>query len=308
MSIRVNNSFIHIYKSPRWVQDFLDYIVSLLKYVIIKHDLSINIIIGNNACKYKDTGHNFKNNNKQIQININYEHTLLKDEGKIKAPKSKVVCNNTNYLVYFKNFENLVKSDILLDYSLPNLYNVRTCLHYEYMSKKHLYIAPNLYDHLHIQHKNRNINSLTTFLNVFGKRKAFLKNIKNNNLKHSNINNCFKKTEIQKLYQNTKILINIHRRYEAHSFEELRCLPALQNGAIVVSEKSPLTNLLPYNKLIIWEDYDNIIDKVKEILNNYEKYYKQIFCEKNINVLKNIELANKKSIEVKILNKLNNLE
>lgn len=307
MSIRVNNSFIHIYKTPRWVQDFLDYIVSLLKYVIIKHDLSINIIIGNNACKYKNTGHKFNNNNKRIQININYEHTLVKDKGNIEAPKSKVVYNNTNYLVYFKNFENLEKGDILLDYSFPNLYNVRTCLHYEYISKKHLYIAPNLYDNLHVEHKNRNINSLTTFLKVFGKRKAFLHNIKKN-LKHSNINNCFKKTEIQKLYQNTKILINIHRRYDKCSFEELRCLPALQNGVIVVSEKAPLTNLLPYNKLIIWEDYDNIIDKVKKILNNYEKYYKQIFCEENINVLKNIELANKKSIEVKILNILNNLE
>ncbi len=308
MSIRVNNSVIHIYKSPRWVQDFLDYIVSLLKYVIIKNDLSINIIIGNNACKYKDAGHNFNNKNKKIQININYEHTLIKDQATIEAPKSKVVYNNENYLVYFKNFKNLEKSDILLDYSLPNLYNVRTCSYYDYMSKKHLYIAPNLYDNLHIEHKNRNINSLTTFLNVFGKRKAFLNNIKKNNLKHSNINNCFKKTEIQKLYQNTKILINIHRRYDAHSFEELRCLPALQNGAIVVSEKSPLTNLLPYNKLIIWEDYDNIIDKVKHILNNYDKYYKHIFCEKNINILKNIEYGNKKAIEVKILNKLNNLE
>ena len=76
MSIRVNNSVIHIYKSPRWVQDFLDYIVSLLKYVIIKNDLSINIIIGNNACKYKDAGHNFNNKNNFDKLENIYKFLL----------------------------------------------------------------------------------------------------------------------------------------------------------------------------------------------------------------------------------------
>ena len=96
-------------------------------------------------------------------------------------------------------------------------------------------------------------------------RKKLLENISKSNLSHSNTNNCFDKIKLQELYQNTKILINIHQTPYHDTFEELRCLPALQNGVIVVSEKSPLSHLVSYNELIIWTDYDNIINKTKGI-------------------------------------------
>jgi len=39
--------------NPRWVKDFNNYIISLLKDVIQKHNLSINILLGHNASRYK---------------------------------------------------------------------------------------------------------------------------------------------------------------------------------------------------------------------------------------------------------------
>ena len=78
-------------------------------------------------------------------------------------------------------------------------------------------------------------------------------------------------------------------------------IPALQNGVIVVSETSPLSNLIPYNNLIIWTDYDNIIEKTKEVLENYEEYHKNIFTEKNIDILYKMDNENKTVMEDKIV-------
>lgn len=106
---------------------------------------------------------------------------------------------------------------------------------------------------------------------------------------------------MQDIYRNTKILINIHQTIYHHTFEEIRCLPALFNGVIVISEISPLHKLIPYNELIIWCEYDNIFEKTKEVLDNYEKYYSLIFTANNINILKNLHINNIKTIEKKLL-------
>ena len=152
---------------------------------------------------------------------------------------------------------------------------------------------------------NRNIQSLTTFLDINQlRRKKLLEKISETNLIHSNVNDCFDKSELQKLYQNTKVIINIHQTPHHDTFEELRCLPALQNGVIVISEKSPLHHLIPYNNLIIWTDYESIVDKTKEVLENYEKYYQNVFTEKNINILHKMQDENKKVMENHIIKSL----
>lgn len=107
-----------------------------------------------------------------------------------------------------------------------------------------------------------------------------------------NINNCFDKNKLQNIYKNTKIIINIHQTPHHNSFEELRALPALECGVIVISENSPLNELIPYNNLIIWTNYDNIIDKVKEVINNYDYYHDKIFSTENIKILNNLSNKN----------------
>ncbi len=306
VNIRVNNSIIHVSDNPRWVKDFNNYIISLLKYVIQKHNLSINILLGHNASRYKIRRNGVFGKKQQIIcINTNYEHTLVKDYGvPTKTPKSTVTFNDVNYLIRIQKPEVLKNSHILLDYSNPNVYNVGTNPFYNNLSKNHIYIAPSLYENIFTNHTNRKIDSLTTILNVFGRRKKLLGKISGSTLKHSNVNTCFNKTDLKKLYQNTKVLINMHQNDNADTFEELRCLPALQNGVIIVSEESPLSHLLPYNHLIIWTKYDNIIAKTKEVLDNYEEYHRKIFSSSNISILKNIDSNNKKAIETKILTKL----
>jgi hypothetical protein len=124
------------------------------------------------------------------------------------------------------------------------------------------------------------------------RRKELLNTISNEKIKHINISDCFDKTKLQNIYKNTKILINIHQTPHHHTFEELRVLPALECGVIVISEKSPLNEIIPYNDLIIWANYGDIINKTKEVIDNYNFFHDAIFSIKNINVLCNLPKIN----------------
>ena len=304
--LKINNSVILVCDKEHIVGDYYQYILSLLKNAIEKNNLSINIILdGEN--------YNFNNNNKTIKININYEHTLVKEGGRSvgnNTPRGKIKYNeNKYYLVRIDKFEKLNLSDIIIDYSNPNIANVKQCGLYNDLSDKHIYLAPSLYKNLYINTNNRNNQSLTTFVNINEpRRKTLLEKISQSGLEHINKHNCFDKCKLQELYQNTKVLINIHQTPHHDTFEELRCLPALQNGVIVVSEKSPLSHLVPYNELIIWTDYDNIINKTKEVLEKYEEYHKNIFSKKNIDKLNSMDDENKKVMEDKIVSITNKME
>ena len=112
------------------------------------------------------------------------------------------------------------------------------------------------------------------------------------NIKHTNINNCFGENEVEVLLKRTKILINIHQTPHHDTFEELRVLPALECGVIVIAEKSPLFETIPYHDLIIWTSYEDIIEKIKEVIINYEFYHNEIFSIKNIDRLSNLKKIN----------------
>ena len=282
MLLTVQKSYIYTDIDIYYVNSYIHYIIELLKFIIIENKLHINIIIGNGF-------YNFYNNNKLIRININWEHTLVKKNGRSIMPnclESKVLTNTGEpYLVRIEKYEELNNADIIIDYSIPNMYNIYSSNSYNNFYKKILYISPVLfdYDSQNYEYKQRQINVLTTFINTNEpRRRALLDNIKMANVDHKNINNCFSNEDLKNLYLNTKILINIHQTEHHHTFEELRVLPALLSGIIVISESSPLTNLIPYNDFIIWSSYDNIIETVKNVINNYDDYHNKIFKSKHL--------------------------
>lgn len=238
----------------------------------------------------------FNNRNKTIKIDINYEHTLVKTQGRdipFGTPYGNITYeNDKKYLARIVDYTTLNSADIIIDYSNPNIYNIRSCEFFNEFSKKHIYISPSIYETYYTK-ENRNILSLTTFINTNEPRRNKLLNKLNNcEFVHMNINNCFDKNKLQNIYKNTKIIINIHQTPHHNSFEELRALPALECGVIVISENSPLNELIPYNNLIIWTNYDNIIDKVKEVINNYDYYHDKIFSTENIKILNNLSNKN----------------
>jgi hypothetical protein len=293
----VNSSYIYFQQQPQYVMDYYLYIFSIIKDILSYKNYNINIILGNiNVPNI--------NNNNLIKVGINYEHTLVRIGG--RDTRNSIIGkikddDNRNYLVRIDNFNNLNDSNIIIDYSIPNIHNISLVDSLNNFAKKMIYIAPKLYE-LNINSNNRTIETLTTFINTNEPRRyKLLELLKNNKIIHTNINNCFNKKKLQELYKKTKILINIHQTEHHHTLEELRILPALLNGVIVISEFSPLTELVPYSKFIIWTKYDNIIDTIINVINNYETFYNKIFND-NINILEKLHDINYNNLKDKIDN------
>lgn len=298
MIFNTHNSYIYYNDTSGMINDYNQYIVELIKSILADNkESSINILFSNND-------HNINTNtNINIKIDVNYEHTLVKNGGRTSngSPFGVIPCeNNEFYLVRIQDYNRLNNSDIIIDYSIPNIHNVNISNLFNDFAKKHIYISPSFYN-INFNREKRDIICLTTFINTNEPRRGcLLESIRQRNIQHINVNNCFEKNALEKIYNNTKILINIHQTDHHHTFEELRVLPAIRSGVIVICEKTPLTELIPYNEYIIWSDYHTILDKVEEVIDRYDYYYDLIYKNRDHSKLKEMHIDNYKTLANKL--------
>jgi hypothetical protein len=248
-------------KQEEYVSDYYNYISDLIQKICISENISLDISL--------NTVNHFPN---CIRITINYEHTLVDSRAAQWFFKGSIpLINNPSetYTIRLENDHYHSKSDIIIDYSCPNIQNLESLL----IASKMIYIAPMLYPICELE-TNRTIDTLTTFIRTDLPRRRKLLNELGSN--HINRNNCFEKDELIKLYSSTKVLINIHQTDFHHTAEELRILPALACGVIVIAEDSPLKETIPYHESVIWVPYNEIVSKTKEVLENYEVYRKPL--------------------------------
>ena len=273
------------------ISDYIRYIIDIISYVITSNQLAINIILG-------DADINFNNNNRILTINYNIEHTLVLKGGRgiptiCQVGTIETLDHSSHYMVRLDSSDMYEICDIIIDYSIPNITNICSCSQYKHYTKKIIYIAPAIYDSYYVDTSNRNINVLTTFINVEeSRRKLLLETMDSMCIRHTNVNNCFEKDALRLLLCQTKIIINIHQTEHHHTFEELRVLPALLCGIIVIAEDSPLKETIPYHKMIIWTSYQNIINTIKEVENNYDAYHSKLFNANNIAIFNTLQEHN----------------
>ncbi|ARF09962.1 glycosyltransferase [Indivirus ILV1] len=89
-----------------------------------------------------------------------------------------------------------------------------------------------------------------------------------------------------KAISSAKILLNIHQSKNHNIYEAFRCDRWAFSGMIVVSESSLYDKLLDINQLVIFEDYDGLKDKIINIINNYDEYYKEFINKYDNNISK----------------------
>jgi hypothetical protein len=299
---KINNSCIYYTEEqPIHTREYYNYCTSLLKKYLYNND-NINIIFG-------DYDYNFDNDNKIFKVQIQFEHTLVKQGGRglNGEPKGKIAIDDDFYHVRIADFNKLNKFDVVIDYSMPNIENISSCELFKDYSLKTTYISPILYEYNDVKISNRDIKCVTLFYNIYEpRRKKLLDNIHLKKIESQNITNCFSSEDIKDLYSRTKVLLNIRQTDHHHTFEELRVLPALLNGVIVISEDVPLRDKIPYNEFIIWCKYDDILDKLKEVEDNYEYYWNSIFSgDKLYKTIEKMKLDNQNNI-FDIINKNKN--
>ena len=243
--------------------------------------------------------------NKDFKLNANYEkynlffqleHNLVLKEGinikNIIIGNVKSIYNNDKYFVRIVNLENYDKYDYIIEYSLLNIENIKRSNKFsKQFIDKILYLPPFVYDINFNFNNERNINILTSFININQpRRKKVFEKLNMNNILFTNITNIFEKNKLRDIYDNTKILINIHQTPYHHTLEEFRLIPALSRGIVIISEIVPMKELLPYHDYIIWTTYDNIIETVKNTITKYDFYHTKFFGDKSslFNVLKGL--------------------
>jgi hypothetical protein len=293
---KVQNSYIY-YDNNMWiaVKDYTMYVIQLLEdYLNINSTLCVNIFVNINT----NNSIEISNANKTIKIGINFEQTIVSDELVAFGvePQGKIEFNNKKYTVRMETFNVLNQMDIVIDYSKPNIRNIEISGLYNDYLKKIKYISPCVYKSVNNSLYEKKTNIITLFSDMIqSPRRENIITELNKLDNYINRYDCYN-TELLDLLIDTKILINIHQSDYENTFEEIRVLPALMNKVLVISEISPLNEIVPYNPLIIWATYDNIIEKTKEVLQNYEEYFNKIFTNENINLLNNLNNMNKMNI------------
>jgi hypothetical protein len=225
------------------------------------------------------------------RVAFQYEHTLVKKGGRdsegfpagvVPSPAGE------NYLVRLCNYDSLSRSDIIVDYSLPNIRNVTSTNFYPHYNDKVVYVSPCLYE---IDFGNN--RQLPVFTNFYDpnqpRRRKLLETL---GPQAQNYTHTYAQ-DLARMYNRSQIVVNIHQTDHHDTLEELRVLPALRCGAIVISERSALQELIPYKDHIVWADYNDIPRVVSEVLADYDNLHRQIFDNKLSRLLRDMENKNK---------------
>lgn len=213
-----------------------------------------------------------------IRIDLQIEHTLVKPGGRNaeNAFLGNLPISNSEqqYLVRIAQYENLTQSNIVLDYSRINLYNIRSNKALHAFLQKIFCISPALYP-IHIDSDGRE-GVITLFGNPEdSRRKLFLEDLDRYQISSSNIRGIY--FGIDEYYRRAKIVINIRQTEYHDTLEELRVLPALRSGAIVICEAAPYAIKTWYSKFIIWGSIDQLPKLIVDTQKNYNQIHAEIF-------------------------------
>ena len=110
-------------------------------------------------------------------------------------------------------------------------------------------------------------------INKSRKRSAMFEKLKSIGLKVVDVEGWKKKRD--SLIAESLVLLNIHYDLEYNIFEHFRCDRWVLSGLLVVSEESKSSDCMDCKDLIIFEKYDHVIDKIVDVVNNYDIYQSQ---------------------------------
>jgi hypothetical protein len=213
-----------------------------------------------------------------VRIRLQIEHTLVKPGGRgaENAFLGNLMIPNSEqqYLVRIADFEGLKKSSIVFDYSRINLYNIRSNQALHVFLRKVFCINPALYP------ISTDVDGREGIITLFGnpedsRRKLFLEDLSRHQIRYNNIRGIY--FGIDSIYRSVKIVINIRQTEYHDTLEELRVLPALRSGAIVVCEAAPYAVKTWYSKFIIWGSIDQLPKLIADTKKNYNQIHSKIF-------------------------------
>ncbi len=257
-----------------YIRHYYLYCVALFRRRLSTFDTPLNVIFGDYTV---DMGHAHPT----LRIDIQHEHTLVIPGGRDSAGAvigtTPIAGSDEHYRVRIERYEYLQKLDAIIEYSAPNIAHIAASGQFEDYLRRNVQIAPLLYD-FDAGTMQRSDNMIALF-SEFGqpRRAAFLQQAQSLRLPLRRIKGLFDGEHLRRLYRNTKVLVNVHQTDHHHTFEELRVLPALLCGVIVVSEDVPLKEHIPYARFIVWSRYEDLGDTLRSVHEHYGEHWQRIF-------------------------------
>jgi hypothetical protein len=145
----------------------------------------------------------------------------------------------------------LSRYDIVVEYSNTNIMNfAQSEIYLQSFIDKMVYVPHTEYDYAPF-HPTRDLTRFTTYNHpTRSRRKAILSTLwDQHGILTVNYKGIHSREDMMALYDSKAILINIHQTPHQHTMEELRLLPALLRGLVIVSEENPLIKHVPYAHL-----------------------------------------------------------
>ena len=247
-----------------------DYILSFYKKINAK------IIIYDNS---------FSNIPEINNINIYIFVQSIPDEllSNINNNINNIYLINTEQLSYKKHYDRIneyPKYIKMLDYSMANL---------KYYDKKYYtkFLSYQInYDEIYNLHKTKDI----CIMSGESENRTYIINQIISKGYNIDIISGWKQERDLQLFT-YKILLNVSYEKDYKIFEPLRCDRCIFNKMIVISDNKEDIDLYNLKDYMIFEEYNNLANKVIEVFNNYDTYYKKLGLDiLNLETLENLHI------------------
>lgn len=272
-------TLITLRSPPSYVTEYYNYCVNgVLGEIENKSNSRLAVFLLNQSFQFYQ---------KTKKLVINTEHTLVRKGGRDSSGSIlgtiPVIgaAHRETYLVRIPGgTQNLSTADQIIEYSIPNTMNVlQSRINHLYFQKSH-YIAPLLSPiMLNESPQRRDLRKPFTLMSLptsGDRRSKILEELKGQGLDIVNIAGLVGDTS--ETMSRIGILINLHQTEHHHTLEELRILPALLQGVVIVSEPSPLTDQIPYSKFVKFASIAEMPGVISGLLDNYGKHWNDTFA------------------------------
>jgi hypothetical protein len=211
---------------------------------------------------------------KDINLDFQYEHTIINN-------------GDGSYSCTVYRFEELIKLQSVFEYSNANINNIKTSEYFKKGSDVFRYYPPLIYDITNTNDISDRVKNCLTIHSSTPRRNDIHQKIDMDyfhNVCGGNV--VYSKDIIKSVMDGYKVLVNIHQTDKYCTLEELRVLPALMTGILVISEDSPYKEHIPYNEHIIWSPYDKIVETINNVLDNYDFFRQKYLTNLNLTLKK----------------------
>lgn len=229
-----------------------------------------------------------------IKVLFQLEHTLVKAGGRSVPPDTPFgtipTSDGDKYHVRVVGVEHYDKVDLVIEYSMANIENMRTSqldVFPKHIMDKVVYVPALQWSYFRSTSSPqselppRMYDVTISFSQVQkDRRNVAVEELRRSNVQVRSVSNVpTDSAEYQKVFEESKILLNVHQTDHHHTLEEFRVLPALLRGTVVISEDIPAKDTIPYHQFIIFAPYDRLTVTVAEVLANYETYFERVHGE-----------------------------